>query len=170
LLGAAGPGATAAGSGLIPTSYWPGQSTRTGTPHHESSGTGHCNGSCTGCSSNTTLALTTPHSTPAKGAAGPLALSPPPSGGRAGGGEVALRAARRYHGGRPCPRPHTDILQVHVKTHAKCGRPSSHNPAPSRAEVLGPHGSALIKHFATHFANAEASIFKGKAVHRPTYD
>jgi hypothetical protein len=26
--------------------------------------------------------------------------------------------------------------------------PSSHNPAPSRAEVLGPHGSALIKHFA----------------------
>jgi hypothetical protein len=27
--------------------------------------------------------------------------------------------------------------------------PSSHNPAPSRAEVLGPHGSALIKQFAT---------------------
>jgi hypothetical protein len=26
--------------------------------------------------------------------------------------------------------------------------PSSHNPAPSRAVVLGPHGSALIKHFA----------------------
>jgi hypothetical protein len=37
---------------------------------------------------------------------GPLALR--------GGGEVALRAARRHHGGRPCPRPHTDMWQVQI--------------------------------------------------------
>jgi hypothetical protein len=72
--------------------------TCTGTPRHESSGTGHCNGSCTGCSSNPTIAPTTPHSTPAKGAGGPLALSPL-RGGQEGGGEVAPPDGQTTHGG-----------------------------------------------------------------------
>jgi hypothetical protein len=73
--------AVTASTAVQPPPQW--DPTCTGTPHHESSGTGHCNGSCTShasCSSNITIALTTPHSTPAKGAGDPLALSP--RGGR----------------------------------------------------------------------------------------
>ena len=52
----------------------------------------------------------------------------------------------------PCPLPplcSPRQLEFGFRTPRPKPGPSSHNPAPSRAEVLGPHGSALIKQFAT---------------------